>query len=585
MAKFVEKAKGLYKEIRTHWKEPAPGNYVPYKEYKDVIFAVGANYAGEKTIRTYIGFWAGCYLMMYHCKLPYLAYSIIGIINMPLGYIWTLIWWFVCDNLGFMQKKTERILYAIYFSLTAIGIAMIAINFTPMLNPTNSLVKYLNGLEGINCASAIKILGTHIFYNGYVGMRNIFWRKKLIPKYGRYKYSLYSDIVPKTIMVFLIGWLPFYKIPDVTTRVWVANLLFAIYNCYGFGNYLETCAENISPNPRERILVRTYPIKISHIFHSLIAIIIPAAIGAFRYEWADINVFRYLIPGVFLIFAVITVIYAPRIQERIPQPPLEKKVGIKFWDGLFGVLSNKYHWILTIVGLLDSLGNGMLAFTTILYLYTFRLSGLSYSLLVTLVAFTGTPPDFFTPYFIKRFSYKQVMIFFQLSRAIGYSLVILALVFCRDNVILCGTVCVIVLIFMEMTQTVPKSIDRDMAIRIRDYQMYISGERLESFAGIFGWFTGPITSFVSLIIPLLLLKFGFNSNWDVLFIDESRVNIVVIPILIDVIGFFLMTIPFLLWDYDAEKHRQVMAVLKRRAEVTEKQAIEEGDDISGSFTG
>ena len=397
---------------------------------------------------------------------------------MPLGYIWTLIWWFVCDNLGFMQKKTERILYAIYFSLTAIGIAMIAINFTPMLNPTNSLVKYLNGLEGINCASAIKILGTHIFYNGYVGMRNIFWRKKLIPKYGRYKYSLYSDIVPKTIMVFLIGWLPFYKIPDVTTRVWVANLLFAIYNCYGFGNYLETCSENISPKPREGILVRTYPIKISHIFHSLIAIIIPAAIGAFRYEWADINVFRYLIPGVFLIFAVITVIYAPRIQERIPQPPLEKKVGIKFWDGLFGVLSNKYHWILTIVGLLDSLGNGMLAFTTILYLYTFRLSD-CHTRFVTLVAFTSTPPDFFTPYFIKRFSYKQVMIFFQLSRAIGYSLVILALVFCRDNVILCGTVCVIVLIFMEMTQTVPKSIDRDMAIRIRDYQMYISGERLE----------------------------------------------------------------------------------------------------------
>ena len=82
---------------------------------------------------------------------------------------------------------------------------------------------------------------------------------------------------------------------------------------------------------------------------------------------------------------------------------MKKKVTINFWDGIFGVMRNKYRWTLTIVGLLDSLGNGMLAFTTILYLYTFRLSGLTYSLLVALVSFAGTPPDFFTPYFIKRF--------------------------------------------------------------------------------------------------------------------------------------------------------------------------------------
>ena len=91
--------------------------------------------------------------------------------------------------------------------------------------------------------------------------RAIFWKKKLIPKYGRYKYCLYSDVVPKCVTVILIGWLPFYNIPDVVTRVWVANLLFACYNVFGFGNQLEICTRNISPNVRERILVRSYPIK------------------------------------------------------------------------------------------------------------------------------------------------------------------------------------------------------------------------------------------------------------------------------------------------------------------------------------
>ena len=336
---------------------------------------------------------------------------------------------------------------------------------------------------------------------------------------------------------------------------------------------------------QERILVRSYPVKLSHFFNTIVAIILPVIIGSLRYEWADINVYRYVIPITFITLATMTMIFAGRIKERIPQPPVEKKVHIKFWDGMFGVLHNKYLLINTIVGLIDSLGNGMLPFTTILYLYTFRLSGLPYSLLVALISFAGTPPDLLSPYFLKRFSYKQIMIFYQLSRAIGNGLIAAAMWFCGDNVNLCGIICVVVLFFMEMTKTVPTTAGHDMNVRIGDYQMYLSGERLESFSGVFGWFTGPITSFVGLIIPLMLLKYGFNSNWDVLFIDDCRRNIIVIPIIVDVIGYFLMTIPYLFWDYDSKKQNMVMEVLKRRAEVTEKKAEEEGVSVSGGYLG
>ena len=565
-----EKVKGLFHEIKTHWNTPAPGKYVPYKEYKDVVISVGSNYAGSKTLE-YIAFAASCYLMMYHYKLPYLTFSIINIINMPLGYIWTLIWWFVCDNLGILPKKTERKLNIVYLAMTLLGLSMIVLDWSLLFDQSGRFVTYMNSLEGISCASAFKILGTHIFYNGYVGLRNIFWRKRLIPKFGRYKYSLYSDVVPKSIMVILIGWLPFYNIPDVVTRVWVANLLFACYNMFGFAQQMETAAMNISPNVRERILVRSYPIKISHMFNSILAIILPVFIGMLRYEWADINMFRYVIPITFISFAVLTMVFAGRIKERIPQPPLEKKVQIKFWDGMFGVMGNKYKWINTIVGLLDSLGNGMLAFTTILYLYTFRLSGLAYSLIVALVSFAGTPPDLLSPYFLKRFKYKHIMIFYQLSRAIGNGIIVLAILLCGENLILCGTICVVMLFLMEICKTVPVTAQHDMDVRINDYQMYLSGERLESFSGVFGWFTGPITAFVGLIIPVLLLRYGFNSNWDILFLDASRMRIIVIPIIIDIIGYLLMTIPYFFWDYTDEKQFKVIEVLRRREEVTRKQ--------------
>ncbi len=570
-SKGIDKVKSLFTEIKTYWNTPKEGNYVPYKEYKDILIAVGSNYTSTKMLE-YISFTAACFLMMYHYQLPYVTFSIINIINMPLNYIWSLVWWYVCDNLGFLPKKTERKVYTLYFVLIVVGLGLIIGDVTQLFNQSSGFITGLNRLEGLSAASIFKILGTHLLYTGWVGSRNIFWRKKLIPKYGRYKYSLYCDVIPKCIMVVLIGWLPLYEIGDVVTRVWVANLLFACYNVFGFDNNLETCTKTISPNLRERILVRSYPIKLSHFVHSIAAIVIPVVIGSFRYEWADINVFRYLVPGMFITFAVLTMVFAGRIQERIPQPPIEKKVQIKFWDGMFGVLHNKYLWIRYLVELLDSLGNGMLAFTTVLYLYTFRLSGLAYSLIVALVSFAGTPPDFFTPYFIKRFSYKQMMIFYQLSRAIGNAIIVAALVFCGENLILCGTLCVIVLFFMEATKTVPTTFGHDMNVRVADYQMYLSGERLESFSSIFTWFTGPITSFVGLIIPILLLAYGFNSNWDVLYVDASRVKIIVIPLIIDIIGYVLMTIPYFFWDYDNTKQNQVMHVLQRRAEVSAKAA-------------
>lgn len=571
MANKDSKVKTLFTDIKTHWKKPAPGKYVPYKEYVDILLGVGSNYVGTKTLE-YLTFAASCYLMMYHYKLPYLTFSIIALINMPLNYIWTLMSWVINDNLGILPKKTERKFNGVYFLLIAIGIYMIVGDFSFMLDPANKFVRYLNGLEGISAASAIKILGTHILWNGWSGARNIFWRKKLVPKFGRYKYSLYCDYIPKVVMVFLLGWLPFYTtITDVTTRVWVANLLFSIYNLFGFANNLETCAQNCSPNVRERIFVRTYPIKLSHFAQSILAILLPVFIGMCKDEWADIAVFKYIIPFTFLVSATLTMIFAGRVKERIPQPPLEKKVGINFWDGMFGVMRNKYRWIQTIVGLLDSLGNGMLVFTTVLYLYTFRLSGLTYSLIVALVSFAGTPPDFFTPYFIKKFSYKQIMIFYQLSRAVCYTVIVCCYLFCGDNLVLCGTLSVIMLFITEMFQTVPKSVSHDMDVRVNDYQMYLSGERLESFSGVFGWFTGPIVSFVGMIIPILLLKFGFNSNWDVLFIDSSRIKIIVIPIIFDIAGYLLMTIPYFFWDYDDDKQNKVMQVLRRREEVTRMQ--------------
>ena len=50
---------------------------------------------------------------------------------------------------------------------------------------------------------------------------------------------------------------------------------------------------------------------------------------------------------------------------------------------------------------------------------------------------------------------------------------------------------------------------------------------------------------------------------------SRRFNIIIVPLIIEIVGYFLMTIPFIFWDYDSTKQNAVMQVLQRRAEVTE----------------
>ena len=114
MSDILNKVKDFGNEIKTHWNTPAEGKYVPYKEYKDVVIGVGANYTGTKTLE-YIGFWSSCFLIMHHYKLPYLTFSVIGLLNMPSVILQPLsggmfvIIWASCQR----NKKEKCILFTV----------------------------------------------------------------------------------------------------------------------------------------------------------------------------------------------------------------------------------------------------------------------------------------------------------------------------------------------------------------------------------------------------------------------------------------------------------------------------------------
>ena len=128
------KIKAGFQNIKNHWNEPdrEKGNYVPFKEYMTVFFGVGMNYSVRAPLE-YIGFSASCFLVMYHYKLPYLAFSVITLIGLPLTYLWNILKWVVDDNLGILEKKTERKFLAFYSAVSIIGLCMILFDSSQFL--------------------------------------------------------------------------------------------------------------------------------------------------------------------------------------------------------------------------------------------------------------------------------------------------------------------------------------------------------------------------------------------------------------------------------------------------------------------
>ena len=561
------KIKAGFQNIKNHWNEPdrEKGNYVPFKEYMTVFFGVGMNYSVRAPLE-YIGFSASCFLVMYHYKLPYLAFSVITLIGLPLTYLWNILKWVVDDNLGILEKKTERKFLAFYSAVSIIGLCMILFDSSQFL--PESLAGVLNGINGVSARSFLKIVGIQLFTNAYGGLRNILWRKKLVPKYGRYKYVLFSNFFQKSVMVILIGWLPIYDVKLVEDRLWMAYLLFMIYDMFPFDNVIEYCTQTISPNPHERMLIRTWPVKISHFLKNLFDILIPV----FGIAFDDIRFYKFVVPAVFIPMGALTLLSVRNISERIPQPPLEKKQRVSFWYGISQVMKNKYNWLNTISTLLDSFGNGMIDLRNVMYFFSFRMytQCVVYGLMKTLFNFRSTPLSFLAPYVMKRFSYRSLKIFKLAICAINSVAEMLTIMAFPTKQNLCGIVIFVCEFIKGLANSIPDVADSDMGIRKNDYQMYLSGERLENFSGVFNWIISPVTTFVSLIIPVIILRNGFNSNWDVLYIDSARFNILAVPLIFDLVGFVMMIIPYLFWDFNNPQYEYVMEVLKQREQLAKE---------------
>lgn len=93
---------------------------------------------------------------------------------------------------------------------------------------------------------------------------------------------------------------------------------------------------------------------------------------------------------------------------------------------------------------------------------------------------------------------------------------------------------------------------------------------------IFAWFTTPVATVLGLVSPWLLGKFGYTSDWDVLFDASIFSNIMYVYVFLTIGGLVISTIPYLFYNFTKAQHDKCVEEIRLRESGEEPVLIQEG---------
>ena len=167
------------------------------------------------------------------------------------------------------------------------------------------------------------------------------------------------------------------------------------------------------------------------------------------------------------------------------------------------------------------------------------------------------------PMLTKKFEKRNI---FLSVRAIGLLILFLVVFAVKiENIILF----IAAMMLQNTIQPIINGVGAGLGADIQDYHQWKYGERCDSVAGVFGWFTGPIGTAIGYILPWILAQVGFTSDWGVLY-DSAILNKVFnIYTWGTVLGVVFATIPYFFYDLTKEKHDRCIRELQKRLEAEE----------------
>lgn len=388
-------------------------------------------------------------------------------------------------------------------------------------------------------------------------------------KKGKYRpYILYMGI-PSALLTVAMVWFPYDLVKSYFLRwtiVFILNMAMQFFYQFFYEAY-ENLIFVMSPNSQERSNVASIKSVIYSFAPTVLNPLIPLMVKWLHAsDMYDIRIYRALYPPVALIGIILTVIVYGFTEERIIQAKTHV-VQIRFTDALRAVAKNKYFWIISLagwIGFLESTQGYILGW---LYTYAGMCTDGQYSIITLIYGNASLWGMLAAPFAIKRWGKKKVLI---VTNALN--IVFIALLYPSINV--AGSIWLVLLslylnaLVGSFSHILTPSISAD----IRDYQQYISGERIDGmFAAV-----GLIGTFINLILgtvtPMIFDRYGINDHngyanaFDILkYEPDTLFSLINLLILLSVIGAALNVIPYFFYDLSELKQKGIVRILKIRA--------------------
>jgi len=394
---------------------------------------------------------------------------------------------------------------------------------------------------------------------------------------GKYRPYLITMGIPTTILGIAFTLMP-YENMSLTVKC-VTVLLFNIgfqffYNFYC--DSYDSLINVLSPNSIERSDALSIRSIVENLSPSIVGIILPlfAEMITGERELYDLKIYRILYPPLVFVGFLISLIVYKNTEEKIVQAK-SHYAKIRFTDALREVAKNKYFWVISLagwMGFLESSANNILQW---MYTYQKVCSSLQYTIINAIKDNASFWPNIVAPFFIRKIGKKKILLYTNLFSIV---LILLMLPIVRNS----STphiiwLLLVVTFFNSFVTALGHLMGPSINADIRDYQQYVSGERIDGMFAAVGLIGSVITMGTGFVLPIIYDKVGLNqATAQALGYDGSNVyevlndpsyfsNISSVLVMASVLGAIMNVVPFFFYDLTETKQKSVVSVLKIRA--------------------
>lgn len=394
---------------------------------------------------------------------------------------------------------------------------------------------------------------------------------------GKFRPYIFTMAIPTVLLAIGFTWMPYDKMTMLWKCITVLafNIGFQFFYMFMFDSYTNII-NVLSPNTYERSDVNSVTAVVDSFSPTIIGFLMPLLANWITGENTiyDMKIYRAVYPPILLLGLLLTIFIYLNTQEKIVQAKTHE-VHIKFTDSLRAVAKNKYFWIISLAGWLGFLESSFGTILAWLYNYQNACTPLQYSIVTAVYGNSALWSMLFAPFLIRKIGKRNLLI---VSNVLSIFFILMMYPVVTDApknmVIWLMLGCMFINgLGTALGNLLTYSLNGD----IRDYQQYISGERIDGIFLAMGLITSVVTMITGFVLPAIYDLAGLNETvakslgydgsnvYYVLYNDHYFKKICGILVIASAIGAALNAIPYFFYDLTEKKQKAMVTVLKIRA--------------------